>query len=318
MRFLWDNSIFKELKITSTRPSPKLKLLSHLTRLIEIALQPISRRAVQGYVTGSMTVEAALVLPLFLFFFINLGSAFEMIRLHGNLQLALWNTGNQMCVYGYMLRNFDPETFEKEESNEVLDQLATMALTYTYVKNEVIDYAGESYLRESPLVGGDRGLQFWESEINEDTIISDDILDLVLTYRVEPPLEIPFSKGFRMSNRYYGRMWTGYNLDTKEDIVYVAENASVYHDSLDCTHLRLSVKQVSLSEAKRRRNTEGKRYERCVKCWGKHSAAFVVYITNEGDCYHKERDCPGLKRTIYSMTRKEAKQKYRSCSRCGS
>lgn len=40
-------------------------------------------------VKAGMTVEAAAVLPLFLFFFMSIGSYIEMIRLHGNLQLAL-------------------------------------------------------------------------------------------------------------------------------------------------------------------------------------------------------------------------------------
>ena len=50
-----------------------------------------------------MTVEASIVLPLILFFFMNLASSIEMIRLHGNLQLALWETGNELIVYGYAL-----------------------------------------------------------------------------------------------------------------------------------------------------------------------------------------------------------------------
>ncbi len=40
-------------------------------------------------VSAGMTVEAAIVLPLFLFFFLNMGCVIEMIRLHGNMQLAL-------------------------------------------------------------------------------------------------------------------------------------------------------------------------------------------------------------------------------------
>ena len=42
-------------------------------------------------VKASMTVETALVLPLFCFFMIHMGSAIEMMRLHGNLEVALWD-----------------------------------------------------------------------------------------------------------------------------------------------------------------------------------------------------------------------------------
>ena len=44
-------------------------------------------------VKASMTVETALVLPLFCFFMIHMGSAIEMMRLHGNLEVALWDAG---------------------------------------------------------------------------------------------------------------------------------------------------------------------------------------------------------------------------------
>ena len=50
-----------------------------------------------------MTIEAAVVLPCFLFFFINLSSSLEMIRLHGNLEYALHNAGNEVCLYGSLL-----------------------------------------------------------------------------------------------------------------------------------------------------------------------------------------------------------------------
>lgn len=46
----------------------------------------------------------------------------------------------------------------------------------------------------------------------------------------------------------------------------------------------------------------------------------TVYVTKSGSCYHK-RSCSTLSRskTIYSMTRKEAKSKgYRACSKCKS
>ena len=54
-------------------------------------------------VKASMTVETALVLPLFCFFMIHMGSAIEMMRLHGNLEVALWDAGRQVGIYGGIL-----------------------------------------------------------------------------------------------------------------------------------------------------------------------------------------------------------------------
>ena len=63
----------------------------------------IVRGALSRIVHGSMTVEAAVVLPLFFIFFINLSGAIEMIRLHGNISMALWDTGSDLGFYGALL-----------------------------------------------------------------------------------------------------------------------------------------------------------------------------------------------------------------------
>ena len=78
-------------------------------------------------VRAGMTVEAAVVLPLFLFFLLNLSCAVEMIRLHGNLQLALWETGSRLTVYGYVL----------EESD------AASMLSWFYIREQLVEYAGK-------------------------------------------------------------------------------------------------------------------------------------------------------------------------------
>ncbi|MCM1552448.1 MAG: hypothetical protein NC092_07125 [Butyrivibrio sp.] len=278
---------------------------------------------------AGMTVEASIVLPLFLFFFLNLGSAMEMIRLHGNLQLGLWDVGNRMCVYGYAVgsggkaSDTDSKTL-KQEDREWWQEWGDIALSYTYIKSQVVNYVGEEYLEESPLSYGVSGLQFWESDVLQSKAVSasEDVLDIVMTYQVAPWLEIPFVRPFRMVNRYYGRMWTGYDLsggasggDSAQDVVYITENASVYHESINCTHLKLSIREVSMEEALAARNENGGRYTECAKC-KKKAFQGTVFIGREGDCYHYDRDCSGLKRTIYTIPRQQA-SRYRPCSRCG-
>lgn len=312
MSFLW-NAGQKPRNNTKFKPSPKRKHNSYIDGSIERAsLLTLFKTDVQA----SMTVEAALLLPLFLFLFVNLGSALEMIRLHGNLQLALWETGNRMCVYGHLGSYEDGEDLPES----VLGDLGEIALSYTYVKGQVVDYVGSGYLEESPVTNGTAGLQFWESDAGDqkETIVSDDILDIVMTYQVSAPLNIPGIKPFRMCNRYYGRLWTGYDVARPKgptDMVYVAENASVYHETPACTHLKLTVRKVTLKEAQSVRNENGGKYTECSKCWDGKSTT-QVYIAREGDFYHKDRNCPGLKRTVYTMTRSEAEAKYKACSRC--
>lgn len=268
-----------------------------------------------------MTVEAAIVLPLFLFFFLNLGCAMEMIRLHGNLQLALTDVGNRMSVYGYAMYSATGETQSeraaKESSRSMWAEFADLAFSYTYIKSELANLTGEEYLEESPLAEGVQSLQFLGSDVQ----VSDGILDVLLTYRVEAPAEIP-GVSLTLANRYYGHLWTGYDVSGesgeqtgKEDVVYLAENASVYHESPECTHLKLTIQSVAATGVASCRNQDGGRYTACEKC-AKGAAPGTLYISPEGDRYHYRKDCSGLKRTIYTVPRSEATG-YRPCSRCG-
>lgn len=253
------------------------------------------------FTRGSMTVEAAVVLPLFLLFFLALGSAVEMMRLHGKLQFALCDIGNRMSVYGSALT--------MQEENTLSSELADIALTYTYVKREIEDYLGKGYLESSPLVKGVDGLCFGESEIWEDG----ERFEVLVTYQVAPFGEMAGIKGFRMANRYYGHFWNGYEIPT--DVVYVAETGEVYHIDPMCTHLFLSVRQVSLQEAYRSRNRNGEKYSLCEYC-EKSEAKNTVYITEEGNRFHYKKHCTGLKRTVFEVPVDE-KEGYRACSRCG-
>ncbi len=150
-------------------------------------------------------------------------------------------------------------------------------------------------------------------------IIVGDMLDIVMTYQVSALLEIPFVRPFRMSNRYYGRLWTGYELtgsfgeNAVQDVVYITENAQVYHESRNCTHLQLSISEVSMDEAEAARNQNGGRYKECSKC-RKKAFQGTVWISRQGDYYHYDRGCSGLKLTINTIPRQQATQ-YRPCSR---
>ena len=259
-------------------------------------------------VKASMTVEAALVLPLFCFFMIHMGSAIEMIRLHGNLEVALWDAGRQIGIYGGILTEEKSADGEEENTD---DRLGTVAVSYTYVKNQIRNQLGEEYLRQAPLEHGIDSLQFLESSTG------DDICEIVVTYGISPLTEVLGFRKFRMANRYYGHLWNGYQIpgtEDEEEYVYITEDSEVYHVSRECTHLRLSIRRVEATEI------PGE-YNPCEKCIVQKKEGYDptdagYYICAEGGHYHRRQDCPGLKRTIFCIARKDA-DGYRECSRCG-
>ncbi len=258
---------------------------------------------------ASMTLETALILPLFLFFFLNLGSAVEMLRLHGNLAFALRDVGSRLCVYGSAA-----ETFSEGERLE-LPELADIALSYTYVKGEVTELLSKEYLDASPLQNGTASLQF----LGSDLINEEDCVEIDLTYRVAPAIGVIAFRPFALSNHFYGRIFSGYDVagDDEEAVAYayLAENASVYHLDPGCTHLRLSVSETFVGSVPALRNADGGRYLPCEIC-GRGPEPQTVFIARTGDRYHYRRDCPGLKRTVTRVELTTAMQKYPLCKRC--
>ena len=264
---------------------------------------------------AGMTVEAAAVLPLLLFFFLNLTCAIEMIRLHCNLELALWESGRQLASYGY-LKQMGGEMDEHVLDAWGFQDLAGVAVPNLLVRSEVIRYVGREYLDQSPLTFGAAGLNFWEADFLDE----EDGVDLTLTYQVSPLFQFPGFSSFRMGNRYYIRAWTGYELSEEtnkgDEFVYVTEYGTVYHESLECSYLKLSVRSVTLAEAYVLRNSSGEEYTLCWICRDEKMPG-IVYITADGSRYHYSSACPALKRIIHTLRRSEA-GKYRPCSRCAS
>lgn len=269
-------------------------------------------------ISAGMTIEAAVVLPLFLFFFLNLGCVMEMIRLHGNLQLSLWQVGSMLSVYGYALDSGEMPA-EEDNGEEWWKELAGNAASAVYVKRKLASSAGEDYLERSPLVGGAGGLQLWESQI----FGGEDEVDILVTYSVSPLSSLAGFPSFWMANRYYAHIWNGYRLsggtgnEEEDQTVYITENGTVYHLNRECSHLQLSIREVNSGQIDEERNQHGSRFRPCEKC-ADGGMPGILYITEEGDRYHYSRECSGLKRTVFSMTLKEALEEgYRPCSRCG-
>ncbi len=265
------------------------------------------------WVCAGMTVEATIVLPLFLFFFFNMGCAIEMIRFHGNVQLGLWKIGNEISLYGYALDS--GEIPEEEHEDSWWKGMAGMVFSSTYVKWRLIDDMGKEYINQAPLSDGADSIHLWESDI----FGSEDEVDIVVTYSVSPWSQLIGFVPFRMANRYHSHIWNGYELpkDAAEGIktVFIAENGTVYHLRRDCTYIQLHVRKIWANALGNNGYYQGRQYKPCVKCTG-GKVPVEVYITQKGNCYHYLKECPGLKRTVYAVNLKNLKG-YRLCSRCG-
>ncbi len=252
---------------------------------------------------GAMTVEAALVLPLFLFLMIGAlqyGNAMEAAVKFGT---AMSETGKSMAAAAYASRYGG--------SSEGISHAAGSVLSAVYAKRAVVSKAGSA----SSVKNVNMALSSF--------LDGDEMIDLVLTYQIKSPMGLVKLPGNFFLQRARVRAWTGRvtggesgkeeGQESGDDLVYVTATGSVYHEDPDCTHLKLSIRQVDYEALETLRNNGGGKYHACEKCGP--SAQGTVYITNEGDRYHSSLSCGGLKRTVTEVHRDECE--LRACSKCG-
>lgn len=285
-------------------------ILSYLLWPLKRASSFISRRILIGKRKGSMTLEAAFALPFFLFFFLQIMSAINMIGISSRVSAALHQTGNQMAFAGY--------AYEKTVGSALPDGLSSVAMTEGYAKGKILAYIGQKALNESFIKDGAAGLHFTGTSIMN----GNDMIEIQVSYQVKPIFPILGFDSFGMNQCYYGRAWTGYRVEdrvtdweTVDPMVYITETGTVYHTDRNCTYLNPSISAVNTGNIDGQRNLWGRAYTPCAICGGKKGQN-SVFITNQGNSYHSSITCSGLKRTIYTIPLSQTNGRGR-CSKCG-
>lgn len=298
MFFFWQyykkNKIKKGVTLTL---KPKSNSKATAQKRISFCLQHILLKKI----SASMTLEAALVLPLFLFVILNLISVIEIYRVQSNMSVALHSTAKQMAVYGY----------EFEEIGVANN------FTCLYAANNVKKLLGNDYFEKSPVKNGFGGISWSRSQIME----KDDCIDLVAEYRIKPFVSVMGFSEFDMYNRIRTRAWTGYDNSkelsqnkNQEELVYITPDGVVYHKSRGCTYLKLTISAIDMDLLKNKRSEDGSIYYACEDCGNK--ADGTVYITNYGNRFHSTLRCSKLKRTIIIIPISKTGQRW-ACSKCG-
>lgn len=304
-KFQERKAIKKTLRANQNAYINLISLNSFFKSLCMISQKRVSL-SVSSFGRGSMTIEASLIFPIFLFTVINLLSVLDFMRLQSNMTAALHQTGKKLTIYGYA---YDKTGLSIEEY-----PLSSALFSYTFVKSSVEKYVGREYLENTVLEYGSVGIHYGYSKIMEE-----DKIDLVALYNVSGLFSGKGIKGIPLYSRFYGHVWNGYDVEKKiqtgtEDVyVFITENGTVYHRNRNCTYLNPSIEAVHYDDIEKRRNKSGAVFYECELC-GRNKGT-VVYITEQGSRYHATIECSGLKRTVYSVLLSETGCP--PCSKCG-
>lgn len=242
--------------------------------------------------SGGLTVEATIILPLLAYFFVCILFFFRIMQVQIVIQDAINCTGRKMALC--------------QNENIEADTVIAKGLFIGEVK--------DTALIEKYVEGGMWGVSFVESQFDEEQI------HINVKYRISLPIRLFWSVEFDMQQRADCRRWNGWHYGADDEVsdvwVYVTETGEVYHMAETCSHLTLSIRSVNKEQLSYLRNENGESYQKCSRCEDESSLGGNVYITNQGDCYHTNLNCSGIRRTVY-MIRKSDVEHLRCCSRCG-
>ncbi len=279
-------------------------------------------------INASLTVEAALAMPVFLYLMIALLYFMQLFILQEKLQSSITKMGLSLSKTVYFCKDFpdleealhfDKTIFGEELSSEIND-LTDKALSGLSLKLYANRFLNKDWLNNSCIVDGYDGMNFLYSSLYKN-----DWVDIVVSYKVRIPVKIFVIQDLSILQRVKLRSWTGYGVaaayekkgtENDEEMVYITTTGSVYHKSKDCSHIKLSIKAVK-GIPETLRNDNGAKYYPCeVCCNGKEEENATYYITSDGTRYHSRRDCSKIKRSIQEIPLSAVGNR-RPCKRCG-
>jgi len=258
---------------------------------------------------ASLTVEAALVLPLILFCIILLMMPLHMMNADRKVQKVCEDVASDVSKYLYTVNELNKGTLNSSSSEndsristymDIADGPALGAFAAARIKSEVDD-------QRLKIV----------NVLNSDLDSRDDMVTVRIDYAYKLPFNV-FDMGFLQQEVTASRRaWVGADgsMDrggeaVDEEWVYIGKNPTRYHLSATCHYLYNDWKRAIVVASGK---ADGK--APCDICGRTAVPGQTVYITPNGDKYHTDTGCPAMK-AYPQMVRKSEVEHLGCCSYC--
>lgn len=273
---------------------------------------------------ASMTIEAALSLPLFVFFAISLMQPIQWLDRQRMVQTAVECFCEDLSQYAYV-RKMLQETSQEEPSETERQEKAGTGTWETEDMNRLLSSTAAGLWIKGKA----------ETYVDGVMVTKADVLDeqgdlwLELEYKERFPFFQALSGGTTMCAAAKRRAWIGLDGKLKEESssaggedqdaasewVYVGAGMGRYHLYRDCHYISNQYLVVPLDEAVDMRNSYGRRLTACSRCGAGKGTNDSVYITSEGEHYHFSQSCSAMAAYVRRVQKKEVEH-LGLCSYC--
>ncbi|SHJ17849.1 hypothetical protein SAMN02745725_01923 [Pseudobutyrivibrio xylanivorans DSM 14809] len=263
---------------------------------------------------ASYTIEAAVILPLFITLMIFGMFIFRMLQVQSGVQQSLDAASRRMAVTLGNMANEGESDKDVDTSNAEptlrgeLSEAGLLIATISMAGYEVVEHK----VPIEYIDGGAAGLDFSESTVEGNYI------DLKVNYNLTFPIGLLGNYTYEVTQRSRCRKWVGcdkaeFSLDAR--YVYITEKGEAYHRNYMCTYLNPSVHSMPAEDIKSARNKSGGIYYQCHKCKNIKPGG-LVYVTDYGTAWHSDISCKEIKHNIKKVLYEEVKNSMRPCSKC--
>lgn len=278
------------------------------------------------YLSASAAVEAALVMPIFIYAVMAVMYIMQMILVQIQVQESLYNAGRQIAKYAYLYDCIDKGMNERGDISRTDEQNISWfekGISVVGVQAAFVREIGTGYADKAGIVGGNAGYVMLGSKIMEG---SKDII-LNVSYVLKNPFDIFGIAVKKFTQQVSVTAWLGDDKcmgvegdDTlthnNQEYVYLTTFGEVYHTDKGCTYLKPAVRRIKRENILNERNENGAKYYECEYCTKRAKETDSIYITSYGNRWHVTDKCPKINRSIMKVL-KSSVADMRKCSKCG-
>ncbi len=302
-----------------THLQPLSLVISSLKNTYPEAIQTACISSFPFIKRASLTIEAAIALPLFIFMMFILIFPLKIMEQERRLQNTAEYVGKQLASAEY-IKAAGTKLLKKDSEAESYLETALNGIEEGAALGIILAKAAENKNIVMPYFSDDTVVFSGESQ---------DMFRAELIYDIRLPISAYSLSGIRRSTVVNRRAWTGadggrgrskYGGDDSTDeadedrIVYLGKTSTVYHDDPNCHYLSNVMQTGNASDMEALRNESGGKYHACPSC--RPGSSGTVYYFASGTAYHSSEHCKAI--TAYSRTAHLSEVGgMRACSYCG-
>lgn len=268
--------------------------MSLRAKTVNLRVAAIKYGLLKARLTASATVEAAILIPIFIFSILSIISTILMVGTELEIREALVSSTRQAESLPYLISL-------KGGSYESINILTRARLKLGIKKS----LSGRETVNKM-IEGGVGGI----SISNLELVGRDYLIKLKVKYKLKLPISLITGNSVRVKQEVYTYAWVGdkgiYSYGNKnERMVYITPHGRVYHKDISCPYLKPKINSTTRFSLEKERNYKSEIYRPCESCskYGLKykNGNYTVYVSKYGDRFHLNDKCKKINHEIISI-----------------